>query len=62
MSEAYEILAVKYAERLNRVRAESFIVADDHTAAHPMDYFVWVAKSAERAFVMMAAAPWRRNA
>ena len=52
MSEAYEILAVKYAERLNRVRAESFIAADDHNAPHPMDYFVWVVRNGRRTIVV----------
>ncbi len=52
MSTPYEILAVKYAERANRVRGESFIMADDSTAPHPMDYFVWVVRNAERTIVI----------
>ncbi len=51
-SETYEILAVKYAERMNRLRAESFIMADDHDAPHPIDYFVWVIRNANRTIVV----------
>ncbi len=52
MSETYEVLAVKYAERLNRIRAESFINADDHQSPHPMDFFVWVIRNAKRTIVV----------
>lgn len=52
MSETYEILAVKYAERLNRIRAESFIMADDHLSPHPMDFFVWVVRNGQRTIVV----------
>ncbi|MEO0657257.1 MAG: N-acyl homoserine lactonase family protein [Pseudomonadota bacterium] len=42
MSAAWRVYALKYAERNNRTRAESFL-DDDHPAApHGMDYFVWV--------------------
>src|SRR6476660_10205452 len=46
-TETYEILAVKYAERTERFRAESFIIPaeDDHATPHPMDYFVWVIRN-----------------
>lgn len=52
MTENYEVLAVKYAERLNRTRAESFINADDHQSPHPMDYFVWVVRNANRTIIV----------
>lgn len=52
MTDAYDILAVKYAERTARTRHESFILADDHNAPHPMDYFVWVVRSASRTIVV----------
>lgn len=42
MNNKWTIYAVKYAERNNRTRAESFIVDDHPAAAHGMDYFVWV--------------------
>lgn len=52
MSETYEVLAVKYAERHERTRAESFINADDHMSPHPMDYFVWVVRNTNRTIVV----------
>ena len=52
MSATYEVLAVKYAERIHRTRAESFINADDHLSPHPMDYFVWVVRNARRTIVV----------
>jgi glyoxylase-like metal-dependent hydrolase (beta-lactamase superfamily II) len=51
-SETYEILAIKYAELTQRRRYESFIAADDHDAPHPIDYFVWVIRNANRAIVV----------
>lgn len=52
MSNAYEILAVKYAEHTARRRFESFIAADDHDAPHPIDYFVWVIRNGQRTIVV----------
>jgi glyoxylase-like metal-dependent hydrolase (beta-lactamase superfamily II) len=51
-SDVYEILAVKYAEHLNRTRNNNFVLADDHASPHPMDYFVWVIRNAERTIVV----------
>jgi glyoxylase-like metal-dependent hydrolase (beta-lactamase superfamily II) len=50
--DAYEILTLKYAELTQRRRYESFIGADDHDAPHPIDYFVWVIRNAERTIVV----------
>jgi glyoxylase-like metal-dependent hydrolase (beta-lactamase superfamily II) len=52
MTEIYEILAIKYAERLSRTRGESFINADDHNTPHPMDFFVWVIRNKSRTIVV----------
>jgi glyoxylase-like metal-dependent hydrolase (beta-lactamase superfamily II) len=52
MTAPYEILAVKYAERFNRTRGDSFIMADDHNSPHPMDFFVWVIRNAERTIIV----------
>lgn len=41
MSE-WEVHAVKYAEMTARRRADNFILADNHDAPHPIDYFMWV--------------------
>lgn len=38
----WEVFAVKYADRANRVRADSFIFDDNHDAPHAMDYFIWL--------------------
>jgi glyoxylase-like metal-dependent hydrolase (beta-lactamase superfamily II) len=51
-SETYEILALKYAEFAQRKRFESFIAADDHDGPHPIDYFVWVIRNAQRTIVV----------
>ena len=51
-SAIYEIVALKYAEYANRKRFESFIQADDHDGPHPIDYFVWVIRNADRTIVV----------
>jgi len=44
---SYEVHAIKYAER-DAVRAEHFIGGDPHdNAPMPMDYFVWLIRSAD---------------
>lgn len=45
MEKLWEVYALKYAERDDRVRSESFILDANHSGKHPMDYFVWVLKS-----------------
>jgi glyoxylase-like metal-dependent hydrolase (beta-lactamase superfamily II) len=52
MSEHYEILAVKYAEKLDRLRADNFIMDERHDAPGPMDYFVWVIRNEHRTIVV----------
>ena len=47
MSKLWNVYAVKYAERNNRTRAESFLDDDHPTAPHGMDYFVWVLESGD---------------
>lgn len=52
MSDTWSVYALKYAERNNRTRAESFL-DDDHPAApHGMDYFVWVLDNGARKIVV----------
>jgi hypothetical protein len=51
-TETYEILAIKYGEFANRRRFESFIAADDHDLPHPIDYFVWVIRNANRTLLV----------
>ncbi|MCR9213203.1 MAG: N-acyl homoserine lactonase family protein [Proteobacteria bacterium] len=45
MSDTWEIFALRYAQRNNRTRADSFIMDDHHASPHPMDYFVWVVRN-----------------
>ena len=51
-SDTYEVLALKYAELATRKRFESFIAADEHDGPHPIDYFVWVIRNADRTIVV----------
>lgn len=39
---AWEVHAVKYADRNARTRADSFLFDDNHDEPHAMDYFMWV--------------------
>ncbi|WP_422039605.1 N-acyl homoserine lactonase family protein [Roseibium sp.] len=38
----WEVFAVKYADRNERTRKDSFLFDDDHHLPHDMDYFIWV--------------------
>ncbi|MGC1259854.1 MAG: N-acyl homoserine lactonase family protein [Jannaschia helgolandensis] len=51
MSE-WEVFALRYADRNARVRADSFLFDDDHSAPHPMDYFMWLLRQGERAILV----------
>jgi glyoxylase-like metal-dependent hydrolase (beta-lactamase superfamily II) len=51
-TENYEVYALKYAERCDRTRADSFLFEDDHASAHPMDYFLWVVRNTRRTIVV----------
>ena len=48
----YEVYAVKYAERNDWLRGDSFIFDDDHASRHPMDYFVWIARNGEHTILV----------
>ena len=47
----YELFAIRYATRDAR-RSDHFIGGDPHDGPMPMDYFVWVAKSENRTFII----------
>ena len=47
----YELFAVRYAMR-DAQRRDNFIGGDPHDGPMPMDYFLWVAISSERTFVI----------
>jgi glyoxylase-like metal-dependent hydrolase (beta-lactamase superfamily II) len=51
MTASYELYALRYATRQAN-RAEHFIGGDPHDGPMPMDYFVWLAKNADRAVVI----------
>lgn len=51
MTAEYELFALRYATRQAQ-RAEHFIGGDPHDGPMPMDYFVWVARNADRAVVI----------
>ncbi len=51
MTDTYELFAIRYASRKAN-RHEHFIGGDPHDGPMPMDYFVWVAKNADRAVVI----------
>jgi glyoxylase-like metal-dependent hydrolase (beta-lactamase superfamily II) len=48
---AYEVFAIRYACRDGR-RPNQFIGGDPHDVPMPLDYFIWVARSADRTFVI----------
>lgn len=51
----YEVLAVKYAERNNRTRSESFICDPPdpfHDQPHALDYYVWVIRNKARTLLV----------
>lgn len=63
--EPFAVYAIRYAT-VERVSAENFIGGDPHEGNMPMDYFVWVAISASRTWVIdtgfnAAAAKKRRR-
>jgi glyoxylase-like metal-dependent hydrolase (beta-lactamase superfamily II) len=49
--QAYEVYAIRYAT-VERRSGENFLGGDPHDAGMPMDYFVWVAKNAEKTWVI----------
>ena len=49
--ELVRLFAIKYAE-LDRPAPENFVFRDVHDGPMPLDFFLWVAKSPERVFVI----------
>ncbi len=49
----YEVLALRYAERLERHRQENFLEpVDEHDSPMPMDFFIWVLRNDTRTIVV----------
>jgi glyoxylase-like metal-dependent hydrolase (beta-lactamase superfamily II) len=51
-SDIYEVYAIKYATLARRKASENFIGGDPHEEASNLDYFIWLARSSERTFVI----------
>jgi glyoxylase-like metal-dependent hydrolase (beta-lactamase superfamily II) len=51
-SSTYEVFAIRYASLSNRKASENFIGGDPHEAASDLDYYVWLARSGSRTFVV----------
>ena len=52
LDKVWEVYALKYAERSDRTRGESFIFDDHSSQAHTIDYFVWLLKSEDDAIIV----------
>jgi glyoxylase-like metal-dependent hydrolase (beta-lactamase superfamily II) len=50
--DSYEVFAIRYASLSGRKASENFIGGDPHEAASDLDYFVWLARSRARTFVV----------
>ena len=51
--ETYEVFALRYAERPERLRGENFLEpVDAHDTPMPIDFFVWVIRNANRTIVV----------
>ncbi|MFK4492292.1 hypothetical protein [Bradyrhizobium sp. USDA 336] len=51
-TDQYEVYAIRYAERTGRTRQDPFLLDPHHSAPHPMDYFVWLIRNAERTILV----------
>ena len=51
-SSTYEVFAIRYASLGGRKASENFIGGDPHEAGGDLDYYVWLARSPARTFVI----------
>ena len=51
-ADTYEVFAIRYASLANRKASENFVGGDPHEAASDLDYYVWLARSSARTFVI----------
>ncbi|MEM7490556.1 MAG: N-acyl homoserine lactonase family protein [Pseudomonadota bacterium] len=49
---AWDIFALRYAERNARIRADSFIFDDHPAASHGMDYFMWLLRRGDETILV----------
>ncbi len=52
MNDHWEVYALKYAQRMERSRYDSFIFDDNHDAPHAMDYFIWLLRNGEQTILV----------
>jgi glyoxylase-like metal-dependent hydrolase (beta-lactamase superfamily II) len=50
--DVWEIHALKYAERNERTRNDSFMMDPHHQTQHDMDYYVWLLSNGERSILV----------
>ena len=50
--EQYEVFAVKYAHKADRMASQNLIFSDLHDRPMPLDYFVWVIRNENRTYVV----------
>jgi glyoxylase-like metal-dependent hydrolase (beta-lactamase superfamily II) len=50
--DSYEVFAIRYASLSGRKASENFLGGDPHEAGSDLDYFVWLARSGSRTFVI----------
>lgn len=48
----YEVLALRYGSMTERSRRDNFIMADDHAAPMPVDYYVWLVRGGGRTILV----------
>ena len=51
-SNIYEVFAIRYATLSGRKASENFVGGDPHESGSDLDYFVWLARSSARTFVI----------
>ncbi|OED41561.1 MBL fold hydrolase [Chromatiales bacterium (ex Bugula neritina AB1)] len=52
MNDHWEVYALKYSQRNERTRHDSFIFGDNHDAPHAMDYFIWLLRNGSRSILV----------
>ncbi|MEM0945629.1 MAG: N-acyl homoserine lactonase family protein [Pseudomonadota bacterium] len=52
MDDMWQVHAIRYAQRPERNRIESFLFEDNHDQPHPIDYFIWVIRNATRTILV----------
>jgi len=48
----WEVHAIRYADRNERTRADSFIFDDNHDAPHAIDYFIWLLRQDDQVILV----------